>query len=48
VISIAVTQVTGAPSVSTCHADVAKKFGGNPHSPLALQHGRYEGLLPLP
>jgi DmsE family decaheme c-type cytochrome len=29
----------GSEVCATCHADVAKKFEGNPHSKLALQHG---------
>ena len=28
----------GADTCATCHADVAKKFSGNPHSKLALMH----------
>ena len=29
----------GNDGCATCHADVAKKFAGNPHSKLALTHG---------
>jgi DmsE family decaheme c-type cytochrome len=29
----------GSETCATCHADVAKKFGDNPHSKLALEHG---------
>jgi DmsE family decaheme c-type cytochrome len=32
-------QFVGADTCETCHADVAKKFGENPHSRLALEHG---------
>src|ERR1035441_4416935 len=29
----------GSEVCATCHADVAKKFDGNPHSKIALTHG---------
>jgi len=32
-------QFVGAETCETCHGDVAKKFGDNPHSRLALEHG---------
>src|SRR6202034_3702388 len=32
------TDFVGQDTCVTCHADVAKNFGENPHSRLALQH----------
>ncbi len=32
------TDFVGQETCATCHADVAKKFGTNPHSRLALEH----------
>jgi len=32
------TDFVGSDTCATCHADVAKKFSGNPHSKLALMH----------
>ena len=32
------TDFVGQDTCATCHADVAKKFGDNPHSRLALEH----------
>jgi len=32
------TEFVGQETCATCHADVAKKFGTNPHSRLALEH----------
>jgi DmsE family decaheme c-type cytochrome len=32
-------QFVGAEACETCHADLAKKFGEDPHSRLALEHG---------
>ncbi len=33
------TQYVGQETCATCHEEVVKKFGTNPHSRLALEHG---------
>ena len=33
----------GSETCATCHADVAKKFGSNPHSKISLMHGNAQG-----